>query len=162
MLTGTWLHSVAVYLDQLGDILSRVDESMERLRITTIEQGPRQIEPTLHRLAEALSDLERHVIRREELLRDDAAPKSGYNLLEKLADLGPDAERIHQAASDYSKQIESLRDRSLSQFVCQFHLADLTAGIVRTLCGDSDTPTYGKSNPNAKRPRNGGLFNEAA
>ena len=160
-----WLAATEVYLDQLDSILNRVDVSLEGLRTQTIEAGPAKIEPTLLELAEALSDLERHVVRREDLLKDPRAPKAGYTLIEKLTTLASqsasNASTLLQRAVANSHRMEHLSQRSLSQYVCQYHLSELTADIVRQLCGQTDTPTYGSQVAPENRPRSGGIFNRA-
>jgi len=159
MSSQPWHQRVSVYLDGLETVAAEISSILENSKVDTIAGDP-SVEQSTDRLREALGELETKIAAREELLKAADAPQSGSTLTEKLK--RSDAVGSDEVAARCERVAESIslaNHRAVSLFVCQYHLADFGAEIIRLLSGADAPSTYGGSD----QPSGGGtLFNEAA
>jgi hypothetical protein len=159
----TWNQTVDSYLQRLSTLAYDIDEQLDNLRIGLIEQGPGKMEGNLLSLSQRLQMLEQMVLEREQLLRDPSAPPSGFTLREKLYSTRrfEDAQ-LAKRGEEIVRQIADTQNRAVAMFVCQYHLSQLTADILRTLTGERGAKTYGPKNSSRSSTSGGSLFNGAA
>lgn len=159
MSSQPWHERVSHYLDGLEAVAEEISSSLESSKVDTVAGDP-AVERSTDRLRQALGELETQIAAREDLLKAPDAPVSGSTLTEKL-------KRSDEAGSDevgtrcerVAESIAMANHRAVSLFVCQYHLADFGAEIIRLLSGADAPSTYGGSG----QPSGGGtLFNEAA
>ncbi|SRR6056297_743608 len=163
---ANWNRRVEEYVQRLAEVNETIDLILDDTRVGTLNVRPEEVEASREALVEAIGRLEAMLPEREDLLRDDDAPKTGITLREKLLS----TRRIDDAAlarrcDEVSAQIELTRERAISLFVCHFHLAALGQDLIDLLSGQAGPTTYGKQigQPgNRQRESGGGLFNEAA
>ncbi len=154
-----WAHRVEAYMDQLQSLVDQVDAIFEQTNVDSSKLDPTETEESTASLQEKLNSLEQKVADREELLRTDDAPSVGLTLFDKLSDLNEF--ELAERADHLAEQISLTHQRAMSRFVCQFHLSNLTADLVRILTGSEQPATYGGSGTRQIVPQ-GGLFNESA
>lgn len=155
----TWTERTIRYLDQLAQLVDRIENQLQQTRISATGDGPQAVSSTASQLQQALGELEQTVADRHDLLIADDAPQVGDTLAKKLmslaeAGLADQCERLGSRIADVHQQ-------SVSVFVCQYHLADLTTDLVRLMTGASRPATYDRVE-NRPLTTPGGLFNESA
>ena len=154
-----WHERVARYLDGLETVAEQISSSLESSKVDTIAGDPAVAKST-DRLREALGELEKQIAAREALLKSADAPESGSTLTEKLKQCeAVGSDEVAARCQRVAESIAMANHRAVSLFVCQYHLADFGAEIIRLLSGADAPSTYGGSG----QPSGGGtLFNEAA
>jgi hypothetical protein len=154
-----WIRRVEDYIDQLQSLVDEVDAIFQQTQVDVTKPEPESVQESAARLQDRLGDLERKVAERDQLLRADDAPSSGLTLIEKLGN--SNHHELAERAERVAQQIGLAHQQSMSLFVCQFHLANLTTDLVRILTGADQPATYGGSGTSRLTPQ-GGLFNESA
>jgi hypothetical protein len=155
----TWDLRVANYLDQLEELVFETDQILHAASVNPVRRDPTTAAGSMETLSDKLELLEQRVADREELLRAADAPPTGATLTEKL--LASKHFQLAARADQIAEQISLAHQRSMSLFVCQFHLANLTADLVRILTGADYPATYGGRDRVQSTPQ-GGLFNKSA
>ncbi len=150
---------VESYVDQLQVLVDEVENLLIETKVDSSRQEPTVVKQSTEQLYVRLDDLEQSVAQRDTLLRADDAPQAGITLIEKLTHSG-NSDLADQAKS-VAQRIKQCHERSMSVFVCQFHLSNLTTDLVRLLTGAEQTMTYSRGDVEATVPQ-GGLFNESA
>jgi hypothetical protein len=159
----TWNQAVDSYLQRLSILAYDIDEQLDSLRIGLIEQGPSKMDGHLVSLTQRLQMLEQMVLEREQLLRDPSAPPDGFTLREKLLSTRRFEDgQLARRGEEIVQQIADTQNRATAMFVCQYHLSELTADILRTLRGERGSQTYGPKNGTRSTTSGGSLFNGAA
>lgn len=179
-----WTDRVENYLCRLADLADLLDRRLDEVRLEALPglgsgrplappahagDAPAVAAPTgegLTELAAAVDRLEQMVAEREHLLTSADAPSGGGTLAEKLLA----TRRIREAslakrAGEIGERVAGTHERAMSLFVCQFHLANFGADVLRLLSGAPGTSGYGTpSTARGQSPRGhgGGLFNDAA
>ncbi len=160
MISSPWHHRVSQYLDGLESVALEISSHLENSQVATVAGDP-TVQHSTDRLRDALAELEKKIAAREELLKAPNAPVGGSTLTDKLK--RSDAAGSDEVAARCDRVAESIalaNHRAVALFVCQYHLADFSAEIIRLLSGADAPATYGGSN---SQPSGGGtLFNEAA
>jgi septation ring formation regulator EzrA len=154
-----WTERVEQYLDQLQESVDEVDSILEETNVDSTRENPAVLQQLTERLYEQLEVLEQKVHARDGLLRAEDAPESGMTLTEKLSHANQP--QLAQRADLVARRIADVHGQSMSIFVCQFHLSNLTSDLVRMLTGAEQTTTYGGVQADVSTPQ-GGLFNESA
>jgi len=163
-LTSPWNRRVRSYIDELESLVESIDALLDETRVDLRDPDSGQPIDTATPMAEKLQRLEQMIEHREALLNDASAPPRGATLIEKLtfsdapgdADLAITCDRV-------SQRLKLAQERSVSLFVCQYHLLRWTGDVVRMIAGAGRAETYdapGQSRDD--RHPGGGLFNEAA
>lgn len=155
----SWTKRVERYVDQLQELVDEVDRILTETNVDSARQDPAVLQQLTERLYGQLEALEQKVAARDELLRAADAPESGMTLTEKLRH--SNHAELAQRADHVAHRIADVHGQSMSIFVCQFHLSNLTMDLVRMLTGAEQTTTYGGVQVEASTPQ-GGLFNESA
>ena len=162
-----WLDDVADYLLQLSETTARVDASVQTIRDLTSDGAFGALHEATIGLAQEMTETERLVEQRQRLLQRPDAP-AGYRTLtaalqQAAADDGPrsaEAAAMAEQCQTLGGQLDLVREQALALFVCQYHLADTTAHLLRLLLPDSDRAgTYSRTPATA--PRGGGLLDKA-
>lgn len=154
-----WPQRVAIYIDQLQQLVEQVDRILQQTEVNVTKPTPAKTNESTGNLQVRLQALEQQIAERESLLHAADAPAMGLTLTEKLR--GLDQIELVQAADRVSDRIQLAHQRSMSLFVCQFHLSNLTTDLVRVLTGGDIPATYGGPNAHVSTPQ-GGLFNKSA
>lgn len=160
-----WVGRVEHYVETLDQLSERIDLILDDTRMGTLGAKEQQINESTQQLQIALAQLEEMVAKRDELLRADDAPKGGATLTEKLkSTFHIDDARLARRCEEVSGKVKLTHERATALFVCQFHLADLTSDILKTISGSQTPDTYKKDSAGSQhRPTGqGGLFDEAA
>lgn len=163
--SNSWMTRVESYVDSLGILSEKIDLILDDTRVGTIGVKDQQISESTVQLQLAMAELEEKVAQRESLLSDDDAPAVGTTLTEKLkSTFHIDDARLARRCEEVSKKVQMTHQRAMALFVCQFHLADITSDLLKTISGSTAPDTYKKaSKGSAQRPTGqGGLFDEAA
>jgi len=155
----SWTGRVETYMDQLQDLVEEIDVILQQTNVESRGSDPATVQALTERLGERLVELVQKVAHRDELLRSEDAPSSGTTLTEKLDDA--EQNDLVDRAKEVAQRIKKVHERSMSLFVCQYHLSNLTTDLVRLLAGADQTTTYGGSGLASPVPQ-GGLFNESA
>lgn len=161
----TWTGRVETYVETLDLLSEKIDLILDETRMGTLGAKDQQINESTEQLQVALAEMEEMVASRDVLLRADDAPDDGTTLTEKLkSTFHIDDARLAKRCKEVSEKIKLTHERAMALFVCQFHLADLTNDILKTISGSQTPDTYKKdSNGSQHRPLGqGGLFDEAA
>lgn len=161
----TWLNRVEHYVETLDQLSERIDLILDETRVGTLGVKDQQISESTVQLQVALAELEEMVAKRDDLLRRADAPVDGTTLTEKLkSTFHIDDARLAKRCEQVSEKVKLTHERAMALFVCQFHLADLTSDILKTISGSQTPDTYQKDSSGSKhRPTGqGGLFDEAA
>jgi len=156
---GSWSDRVETYVDQLQDLVEEIDAILQQTNVESRGSSPATVQALTERLRGRLGELEQKVAHREELLRSEDAPSSGVTLTEKLDDAGQND--LADRAREVAQRIKKAHERSMSLFVCQYHLSNLTTDLVRLIAGADQVATYDGSGTAPPVPQ-GGLFNESA
>ena len=160
-----WTTRVAHYVDDVANVAESMNLILDETRVG-INLDEEQTARCTARLQEQLETLESLVANREELLRAHDAPQEGLTLSQKLLHSRHiDNARLAKRCEEVSAAIEATHERAMALFVCQFHLADLTNDLVRTMMGFQNTETYERDGSDLNRKpesHGGGLFDEAA
>ena len=162
---GRWIDEVKRYVETLDNLAEKIDLILDETRVGTMGVQEGKISESTVQLQVAMVELEEMVASRDTLLHRDDAPKTGSTLTEKLkSTFHIDDARLARQCEDVGKKIQLTHERAMSLFVCQFHLADLTSDILKTISGSSEPDTYKKDSKGSQnRPTGqGGLFDEAA
>lgn len=158
--TPAWRERVASYLEKATRIANRIDLILDETRMGAASSRSGEIDPATQQLLAAVSDLERVVEMRDELLCAVDAPPAGLSLSEKLLSTRriEDA-RMAKCCGEAADLIAQTHQRALSLFICQYHLSAVPRDwIARLTAGTSPRTSMGSSQQNAS----GGRFNEAA
>ncbi|TWU48068.1 hypothetical protein [Rubripirellula reticaptiva] len=159
-----WSNRVETYLNELEQTANTIDVILDQTRMGTIGVEVTEVNESTRQLAAALEELEGKISQRDDLLRDPDAPSEGLTLSTKL--LGSrqiDDARLAKRCRELAVVIEMTHTRAVSLFVCQYHLADLTTDLVRTLTRTGTPQTYQSAKRNEPKSKSGGgLFDEAA
>lgn len=165
-----WRERLLTYLNALESSVFEVKQILEQAKVDTARVDQTQLKLLMDQLQEALARFEIFVAKRQELLDADDAPvgqasgKVATTLSEMLRQTGSiqDAE-LADHCDGVSAQIEQTHHHALSLFVCQYHLADFTSDVVRSLAGIKPPSTYSQGVEQSTDVNgSGGLFNEAA
>ena len=162
---STWTSKVEHYTETLDQLAEKIDLILDETRVGTLGAKDQTINESTDQLQLAMAELEGMVAKRDELLRLPDAPKEGSTLTEKLkSTFHIDDARLAKRCGVVSEKIKLTHERAMALFVCQFHLADLTGDILRSISGSQAPNTYKKdSSGSQQRPTGqGGLFDEAA
>jgi hypothetical protein len=162
---STWTGRVEQYVETLDQLADKIDLILDETRVGTLGVKDGKINESTVQLQVALAELEEMVAKRDTLLRDVDAPTDGTTLTEKLkSTFHIDDARLARRCEEVSEKVQLTHQRAMSLFVCQFHLADLTSEILKTISGSAAPDTYKKDSKGSKhRPTGqGGLFDEAA
>ncbi len=161
-MSAKWNDRVAAYLDELELVATKIDETVDRLQVETIQFGADEINAHVAKLQEALVELEVKIVEREEILKSPEAPPAGLSLTQKLKGTRhTDDARLAKRCESVSHLIMDAHQRAVSLFVCQYHLLDFNTEIVQLLVGSALPATYDASARRTNAP-GGGLFNESA
>ncbi len=155
----SWIQRVETYIDQLQDLVEQLQVILRTAQVDSRDQGPQAVQASTQRLREQLDALEQKVAQRDQLLRSNDAPASGLTLIQKLSDANQTDLAAH--ADRVAEQVTKAHQSSMSLFVCQYHLSNLTTDLVRLLTGAEQTTTYSGTGATAPLPQ-GGLFNKSA
>lgn len=166
-LMDPWLDDVANYLLQLGETASRLEASVQTIRDLTRDGAFGALHEATIGLANEMTEAERLLEQRQRLLQRRDAPAGFRTLTAALrllsADDDPrssDAAALANRCEALGTQIDLVREQALALFVCQYHLADTTAHLLRLLLPGSDqSGTYGRTSATAAR--GGGLLDKA-
>jgi hypothetical protein len=161
-----WRNRVSAYLDRLEQIASTIESNLEQTHVDTAAADADQVERGISGFKTDLQELEMMIAQRQELLEADDAPARGTSLKEKLlSTYQPEDQGLAGRCQQVSRLIADVNAKAISLFVCQFHLSDLSAEILRLISGASPS-TYTTSDrefPGQRRAdQQGGLFNESA
>lgn len=156
-----WRDRVAEYIDELAEVAETIDLILDETRVRTMGLKSDEVDASTAQLVSAIAELETMVERRDELIRDPEAPKSGLSLSEKLLYTRKiDDARLARRCGEVAETIATTHQRATALFVCQYHLSELQRDLLNRLAGATGPQTYGK---NGQKPIGGtGLFNEAA
>ncbi len=159
--TLAWRERVASYTEEATGIANSIDLILDETRMGTASSRSGEIDAATQQLFAAISDLERMVAQRDELLCAADAPPAGLSLSEKLLSTRriEDA-RIAKCCGEVADLIAQTHQRALSLFICQYHLSEIPRDwIARLSAGTRPRTSMGSSQqPSA----NGGRYNEAA
>ncbi len=154
-----WTERVAVYVEHLEHLVDEVDRILQDTQVDVTRPAPTKTNEMTERLRLRLDELEQQIAERELLLRAADAPPTGVTLIQKLDHLNQSELARH--ADEVAERIQLAHQRSMSLFVCQFHLSNLTTDLVRVLTGGDYPATYGGRDTTLSTPQ-GGLFNKSA
>lgn len=156
-----WRDRVADYVDELAEVAETIDLILDETRVRTMGLRTEEVDASTAQLVSAINDLETMVERRDQLIRDPDAPKSGLSLSEKLLYTRKiDDARLARRCGEVAEVIATTHQRATALFVCQYHLSELQRDLLNRLAGATGPQTYSK---NGQKPQGGtGLFNEAA
>ncbi len=155
----SWTQRVAIYIDQLEQLVDHVDHILQDTKVNVTRPTPAKTNESTESLRVRLQALEQKIAERELLLHAADSPAMGLTLIEKLR--GLEQIDLAQHAVGVADRIQLAHQRSMSLFVCQFHLSNLTTDLVRVLTGGDIPATYGGPNTPVSTPQ-GGLFNKSA
>lgn len=155
----SWNDRVADYVSQLEQVVDEIDLCLQEHPVDSGQQTPADREGSSRYLQSRLAALETKVAQREALLRAADAPSAGLTIIQKLNMTGN--KRLADRADQVAERIQDTYQRSVSLFVCRFHLSNLTSDLVRIMTGGDYPATYGGIDQSVQTPP-GGLFNEAA
>ena len=156
-----WIARIGDYLDQLEQTVGAIDEFLQKTDVDTSAGNPDELEQSTARLTSMLAELESKIGERSELLRADDAPPEGNTLAQKLRQC-PDtlAAALAERCDLLGRRISLVHQRSISTFVCQYHLAEFSGELVRLIAGEEPQATYDTSDSGPNHIR-GGLLNES-
>ena len=161
--SSAWISAVETYVGELESLATKMQDSMDNLRIGVTERGPAAITPAVIDLARMVDTLQTYVARRDELLTDASAPTPGLTLRAKLSAVDDDrAADLADRCREVGRSIAETHQRATSLFVCQYHLSELTADLVRTLTRRQGGPTYDTRGETHRPSGDGGLLDRAA
>ena len=159
--TKPWRDRVADYVDELAEVAETIDLILDETRVRTMGLRAEEVDASTTQLISAINELETMVERRDQLIRDPDAPKSGLSLSEKLLYTRKiDDARLARRCGEVAEVIATTHQRATALFVCQYHLSELQRDLLNRLAGATGPQTYSKD---GRKPQGGtGLFNEAA
>ncbi|KAA1259522.1 hypothetical protein LF1_20560 [Rubripirellula obstinata] len=160
-----WISRVEHYVETLDQLSEKIDLILDETRMGTLGAKSQEINESTAQLEVALVELEAMVAKRDDLLRATDAPENGTTLTEKLkSTFHIDDARLARRCEEVSEKVKLTHERATALFVCQFHLADLTSDLLKTISGSQTPETYKKDSAGSQhRPTGqGGLFDEAA
>jgi len=164
-MSKAWTARVSAYLDNLEFCVDRLNEALDEMRLGTKSLEVTRLDGSHRQLADALQTLESLIAARQELIQAEDAPGKGLTLRDIL---GTSQDTLSRGLSDrcqsLAKDIDFSRERAVSLFVCQFHLADLSENVLALLRGvDGPRATYHNS-ADVRRPAGAGgsLLNKSA
>jgi hypothetical protein len=163
--SNSWMTRVESYVDSLDTLSEKIDLILDDTRVGTIGVKDQQINESTVQLQLAMAELEEKVAQREALLSDADAPALGATLTEKLkSTFHIDDARLARRCEEVSQKVQLTHQRAMALFVCQFHLADITSDLLKTISGSTTPETYKKDSkgPTQRPTGQGGLFDEAA
>ena len=160
-----WTARVSAYLDNLEFCVDRLNEALDEMRLGTKSLELTRLDGSHRQLADALQTLESLIAARQELIQAEDAPGKGLTLRDILGSSQDGLSRgLSERCQSLAKDIDISRERAVSLFVCQFHLADLSENVLALLRGvDGPRSTYHNS-ADVRRPAAGGgsLLNKSA
>ncbi len=163
--TNDWAARVSDYLDQLQSCVERLDDALDEMRMGTKRLEISQVDQSHQDLAAALKNLELLIADREDLIHADDAPAQGITIREILGKQDDDfSQSLSQRCMRISKDVDASRERAVTLFVCQFHLADLSQSLLALLRGTpSRQATYDNAS-DVRRPTDmgGSILNKSA
>jgi hypothetical protein len=134
---------------------------LDETRIRTLGLRSDEVDASTQQLIASISDLERMVVKRDELLRAADAPSIGLSLSEKLLNSRKiEDARLARRCGEVAEMIATTHQRATALFVCQYHLSEFQRDLIGRLSGATAPQTYNRSGQ--KSNPGGGLFNEAA
>ncbi len=156
-----WRDRVAEYVDEIAEVAETIDLILDETRVRTLSLRTDEVDASTKQLIASISDLERMVIKRDELLRADDAPPIGLSLSEKLLNSRKiEDARLARRCGEVAEMIATTHQRATALFVCQYHLSEFQRDLIARLSGATAPQTYNRSGQ--KSNPGGGLFNEAA
>ena len=131
-----WPQRVASYLDRMEQIAATLESILDQTPLESPSDDAGKVQESTKDLEQALLELEQRVAEREELLRAPDAPQAGATLEEKLLGTGDASDaQLAVRCQRIAAQIELTHHQAISIFVCQYHLAELSTGLVRLMVG---------------------------
>lgn len=163
----SWSQRVGGYVDRLRATNDSIAQLLSESKVNTINVAQAEVDASTIKLTEFLTELERRIAEREELLSAADAPSRGVTLTEKLrASMQMQDHSLADQCEVVSALIRSTHEQAVSLFVCQYQLADFSEGTIRLLAGGERQQTYssrhGQVGGNADQVCSGGLFDDAA
>jgi len=160
-----WIDRVADYLDQLEFCVTRLNSALDEMRLGTKQLKLPQLESAHSSLSNALRDLESLIAAREGLIHADDVPYTGASIREILGHSTDILSReLNRRCIRLSKDVDLSRERAVSLFVCQFHLADLSENLLALLRGAPGPRATYSNGQDVRRPATmgGSILNKSA
>ncbi len=156
-----WTVRVAKYVDDLQKVAETMQLVLDQTQMQSKSGTLEQIAVNRVELVSSVTELEQMVEQRERLLGDAEAPQAGTTLIEKLREAAETS--LADRCLIVSDTVSSVHQAAISLFVCQFHLANYTAEVLRLLSGHDTPATYRRSSDGGEKQHGGGrIFNDAA
>jgi len=164
-LAPPWIDRVADYLDQLEFCVERLNTALDEMRLGTKQLQLPQLESAHTQLSDALRDLESLIAAREGLIHADDVPNPGLSIREILG-VATDllSRELSRRCIRLAKDVDLSRERAVSLFVCQFHLADLSENLLALLRGTPGPRSTYSNGQDVRRPATmgGSILNKSA
>lgn len=162
---NSWMDRVSEYLNALEQCNERLNDALDNTRMGATSLDTPLVSESTGRLTDCLKELESLIADRQHLLDADDAPLRGVSLRDVLnRSSDSQAPMLAQRCHQLSQAVDLTRERTVSLFVCQFQLGDLSAHLLAILRSGTDHGvTYEQGKSDVKRTEmSGSVFNKAA
>lgn len=165
MMMNSWVDRVSEYLDALEQCNEKLNETLDNTRMGATSLDMNSVNAGTDQLTICLKELELLIASRQRLLDADDAPLRGVSLRDVLnRSSHPESKALADRCHKLSRSVDLTRERTVSLFVCQFQLGDLSSHLLAILRSGADHGvTYEQGKSDVKRAEmSGSVFNKAA